>query len=125
MRFSTFGKSIIFYPVKKIEAVIRPHMLDPVQEALKENVKGMTVYEAKGYGRQRGHTEIYRGSEYQIHFVPKVMITIVCEDDEVDNLVRIIQDTARTGKMGDGKVFISNIENAVRLRTDERGEGAI
>ena len=111
--------------MKKIEAIIRPHKLDEVREALGEKVKGITVSEVKGFGRQKGHTEIYRGSEYTIDFVPKLQINIVCQDDEVEGIITLIQKSAETGKIGDGKIFISPVEEVIRIRTNERGEEAV
>ncbi len=111
--------------MKKIEAIIRPHKLDEVREALGEKVKGITVSEVKGFGRQKGHTEIYRGSEYTIDFVPKLQINIVCQDDEVEGIITLIQKSAETGKIGDGKIFISSVEEVIRIRTNERGEEAV
>jgi nitrogen regulatory protein P-II 1 len=112
--------------MKKIEAIIKPFKLNEVKQALsKVGVEGMTVTEVKGYGRQRGHTEIYRASEYTVDFVPKTKIDIVLEDSLVDQAVETIVKTARTGKIGDGKIFISKVEEAIRIRTEERGENAV
>jgi len=112
--------------MKKIEAIIKPFRLNEVKDALHEiGVQGMTVSEVKGFGRQKGHTEIYRGSEYTVDFLPKVKIEIVLADDQIHAAVEAIIKSARTGKIGDGKVFISAIEEAVRIRTDERGEKAV
>lgn len=112
--------------MKKIEAVIKPFKVDEVKEALREiGIEGMTVIEAKGFGRQKGHTEIYRGSEYTVDFLPKIKIEIVTTDERVAEAVGVIIKTAKTGKIGDGKVFVSNIEEIVRIRTEERGEKAI
>ena len=111
--------------MKKIEAIIKPFRLNEVKDALHEiGVQGMTVSEVKGFGRQKGHTEIYRGSEYTVDFLPKVKIEIVLADEQINAAVEAIIKAARTGKIGDGKVFISGIEEAVRIRTDERGEKA-
>ena len=112
--------------MKKIEAVIKPFKLDEVKEALHEvGLQGITVVEAKGFGRQKGHTELYRGAEYVVDFLPKVKIEVVCSDDVVERAVEAIMTAARTGRIGDGKIFISNIEEVVRIRTGERGESAI
>ena len=112
--------------MKKIEAVIKPFKLDEVKEALQEvGLQGITVVEAKGFGRQKGHTELYRGAEYIVDFLPKVKIEVVCEDRLVERAVEAITNAARTGRIGDGKIFVSNIEEAVRIRTGERGEDAI
>ena len=112
--------------MKKIEAVIKPFKLDEVKDALHEvGLQGITVVEAKGFGRQKGHTELYRGAEYVVDFLPKVKIELVCEDDVVERAVEAIVSAARTGRIGDGKIFISNIEQAVRIRTGERGNEAI
>jgi nitrogen regulatory protein PII len=112
--------------MKKIEAIIKPFRLNEVKDALHEiGVQGMTVSEVKGFGRQKGHTEIYRGSEYTVDFLPKVKIEIVLADEQINAAVEAIIKAARTGKIGDGKVFISAIEEAVRIRTDERGEKAV
>jgi nitrogen regulatory protein P-II 1 len=112
--------------MKKIEAIIKPFKMEDVKEALTEiGIEGMTVSEVKGFGRQKGHTEIYRGSEYTVDFLPKVKFEIVVADDRVQRAVETIVDAARTGKIGDGKVFVVPIEQAVRIRTEERGEAAI
>ena len=112
--------------MKKIEAIIKPFKLDEVKEALHEvGLQGITVVEAKGFGRQKGHTELYRGAEYVVDFLPKVKIEVVCEDDVVDRAVEAILTAARTGRIGDGKIFISPIEEVIRIRTSERGEDAI
>jgi nitrogen regulatory protein P-II 1 len=112
--------------MKKIEAVIKPFKLDEVKEALHEvGLQGITVVEAKGFGRQKGHTELYRGAEYVVDFLPKVKIEVVCEDDVVERAVEAIVNAARTGRIGDGKIFVSSIEEVVRIRTGERGEDAI
>lgn len=112
--------------MKKIEAVIKPFKLDEVKEALHEvGLQGITVVEAKGFGRQKGHTELYRGAEYVVDFLPKVKIEVVCDDDVVERAVEAIVGAARTGRIGDGKVFISTVEDAIRIRTGERGEEAI
>ncbi|WP_158745547.1 P-II family nitrogen regulator [Acidisphaera sp. L21] len=112
--------------MKKIEAVIKPFKLDEVKDALHEvGLQGITVVEAKGFGRQKGHTELYRGAEYVVDFLPKVKIEVVCEDDVVERAVEAIVVAARTGRIGDGKIFVSNIEEVVRIRTGERGNEAI
>jgi nitrogen regulatory protein P-II 1 len=112
--------------MKKIEAIIKPFKLDEVKDALAAlGVEGMTVSEVKGFGRQKGHTEIYRGSEYTVDFLPKIKIEIVITDDQVNAAVEAIVKGAKTGKIGDGKVFVSPIENAVRIRTEEKGENAV
>tara|TARA_R110000850_G_scaffold87602_6_gene188285 strand:+ start:3032 stop:3463 length:432 start_codon:yes stop_codon:yes gene_type:complete len=112
--------------MKKIEAIIKPFKLEEVKEALTEaGVHGMTVSEVKGFGRQKGHTEIYRGSEYTVDFLPKVKLEIVVEDGDAGSVVETIVKAASTNKIGDGKVFVSSIEDAIRIRTGERGEDAI
>ena len=112
--------------MKKIEAVIKPFKLDEVKEALQEvGVQGITVTEAKGFGRQKGHTELYRGAEYVVDFLPKVKIEIVIEDGRVEASVEAIQKAARTGRIGDGKIFVLNVEEAIRIRTGETGADAI
>ena len=112
--------------MKKIEAIIKPFKMEDVKEALSEiGIEGMTVTEVKGFGRQKGHTEIYRGSEYTVDFLPKVKFEIVLSDDRVAKAVDTIVSSAKTGKIGDGKVFVLPIESAVRIRTEERGDSAI
>jgi nitrogen regulatory protein PII len=112
--------------MKKIEAVIKPFKLDEVKEALQElGVQGMTVLEAKGYGRQKGHTELYRGAEYVVDFLPKIKIEVVVADDQLAGALEAIQNAARTGRIGDGKIFISEITDVVRIRTGESGAQAI
>ena len=112
--------------MKKIEAIIKPFKLNEVKDALGEvGIEGMTVSEVKGFGRQKGHTEIYRGSEYTVDFLPKVKIEIVLPDAQVTSAVEAIVKAARTGKIGDGKVFVSEVETAVRIRTEEQGERAL
>jgi nitrogen regulatory protein P-II 1 len=112
--------------MKKIEAIIKPFKLDEVKDALAAlGVEGMTVSEVKGFGRQKGHTEIYRGSEYTVDFLTKIKIEVVLTDDLVNGAVEAIVKAAKTGKIGDGKVFVSPIENAVRIRTEEKGEHAV
>ncbi|HTJ53889.1 MAG TPA: P-II family nitrogen regulator [Nitrosospira sp.] len=112
--------------MKKIEAIIKPFKLDEVCEALNEiGIAGLTITEVKGFGRQKGHTELYRGAEYVVDFLPKIKIEIVAEEKLVDNIVDIIVNTARTGKIGDGKIFVTAIEQVVRIRTGETDEAAI
>ncbi len=112
--------------MKKIEAIIKPFKLEEVKDALGEiGIEGMTVSEVKGFGRQKGHTEIYRGSEYTVDFLPKIKIEVVLGDDQLDNAVATIVKAAKTGKIGDGKVFVSNVEEAVRIRTEEKGKAAV
>jgi nitrogen regulatory protein PII len=112
--------------MKKIDAIIKPFKLEDVKEALSEiGVEGMTVSEVKGFGRQKGHTEIYRGSEYTVDFLPKIKIEVVVGDDVVNAAVSAIVKAAKTGKIGDGKVFVSPVENAIRIRTEETGESAV
>ncbi|MEO8351435.1 MAG: P-II family nitrogen regulator [Chthoniobacteraceae bacterium] len=112
--------------MKKIEAIIKPFKMEDVKEALSEiGIEGMTVSEVKGFGRQKGHTEIYRGSEYTVDFLPKVKFEIVVPDDRLQKAVDAIVAAAKTGKIGDGKVFVLPIENAVRIRTEEQGDAAI
>jgi len=112
--------------MKKIEAIIKPFKLDEVKEALHEvGLSGITVTEAKGFGRQKGHTELYRGAEYVVDFLPKVKIEIILADALVEGAVEAIQQAARTGRIGDGKIFISQVEEAIRIRTGETGDDAI
>jgi nitrogen regulatory protein PII len=112
--------------MKKIEAIIKPFKMEDVKEALAEvGIEGMTVSEVKGFGRQKGQTEIYRGSEYTVDFLPKVKFEIVVVDNIVEKAVKAISDSAKTGKIGDGKIFVLPIENAIRIRTEETGENAI
>jgi nitrogen regulatory protein P-II 1 len=112
--------------MKKIEAIIKPFKLDEVKEALHEvGVKGITVTEAKGFGRQKGHTELYRGAEYVVDFLPKVKLEIIIEDSQVERAVEAIQAAAKTGRIGDGKIFVSPVEEVIRIRTGERGPEAI
>ena len=112
--------------MKKIEAIIKPFKLEEVKDALAEvGIEGMTVSEVKGFGRQKGHTEIYRGSEYTVDFLPKIKLEVVISDERLDAAVVAIVKAAKTGKIGDGKVFVSNIEEAVRIRTEEKGESAV
>jgi nitrogen regulatory protein P-II 1 len=112
--------------MKKVEAIIKPFKLDAVKEALASvGVEGMTVSEVKGFGRQKGHTEIYRGSEYTVDFLPKIKIEVVLGESLVDSAVEAIVKAAKTGKIGDGKVFVSPVDNAIRIRTEETGERAV
>jgi nitrogen regulatory protein P-II 1 len=112
--------------MRKIEAIIKPFKLEEVKEALHEvGLKGLTVIEAKGFGRQKGHTELYRGAEYVVDFLPKVKIELVLEDSLVDRAVEAIQRAAHTGRIGDGKIFVSTIDDVIRIRTGERGPDAI
>jgi nitrogen regulatory protein P-II 1 len=112
--------------VNKIEAIIKPFKLDEVKDALNDlGVKGMTISEVKGFGRQKGHTEIYRGAEYVIDFLPKIKIELVVEKEMVSKVVELIQKTARTGKIGDGKIFVLPVDEIIRIRTGERGHEAI
>ena len=112
--------------MKKIEAIIKPFKLDEVKEALNEvGLKGLTVIEAKGFGRQKGHTELYRGAEYVVDFLPKVKIELVIEDNLAERAIEAIQEAAHTGRIGDGKIFVSTIDEAIRIRTGERGAEAV
>jgi len=112
--------------VKKIEAIVRPHKVDDIREALLENgIRGMTLLEVKGIGRQKGHTEMYRGSEYQIDFLPKVKMEVVVPDELAQTAVSTIIKAAKTGEVGDGKIFISTVDEAIRVRTEEVGESAL
>ena len=112
--------------MKKIEAIIKPFKLDEVKEALQEaGIQGITVLEAKGFGRQKGHTELYRGAEYVVDFLPKVKVEVVLEDSMVERAVEAIQQAAHTGRIGDGKIFITSIDEVIRIRTGERGPDAI
>jgi nitrogen regulatory protein PII len=112
--------------MKKVEAIIKPFKLEEVKEALAAlGVEGMTVSEVKGFGRQKGHTEIYRGSEYTVDFLPKIKIEVVLVDNLVEKAVEAIVKAAKTGKIGDGKVFVSSVDNAIRIRTEEKGENAV
>jgi nitrogen regulatory protein P-II 1 len=112
--------------MKKIEAIIKPFKLEEVKDALGEiGIEGMTITEVKGFGRQKGHTEIYRGSEYTVDFLPKIKLELILGNSQVDAAVAAIVKAAKTGKIGDGKVFVSNVEEAVRIRTEEKGEQAV
>ncbi len=112
--------------MKKVEAIIKPFKLDEVKDALnKIGIKGNTVTEVKGFGRQKGHTELYRGAEYVVDFLPKIKIEVVVPDDMVEKVIETIVSTAKTGRIGDGKIFVTKVEEVVRIRTGERGEDAI
>jgi nitrogen regulatory protein P-II 1 len=112
--------------MKKIEAIIKPFKLDEVKDALQEaGMQGITVVEAKGFGRQKGHTELYRGAEYVVDFLPKVKIELVVSDDQLDTAIEAIQSAAKTERIGDGKIFVSDIQQAIRIRTGETGDDAI
>jgi nitrogen regulatory protein P-II 1 len=112
--------------MKKIEAIIKPFKLEEVKDALGEiGIEGMTVSEVKGFGRQKGHTEIYRGSEYTVDFLPKIKLEVVLSDNRLEQAVATIVKAAKTGKIGDGKVFVSSVDEAIRIRTDEKGEAAV
>jgi nitrogen regulatory protein PII len=125
------GQSILPFPtqtnqMKKVEAIIKPFKLEEVKDALAEiGVEGMTITEVKGFGRQKGHTEIYRGSEYTVDFLPKIKLEVVLPDERIDAAIAAIVKAAKTGKIGDGKVFVSKIEDAVRIRTEEKGNTAV
>lgn len=112
--------------MKKIEAIIKPFKLDEVREALAEiDITGMTVLEVKGFGRQKGHTELYRGAEYMVDFLPKVKLDIIVKDEQVEHCIEVITRTASTGKIGDGKIFVTDIERVIRIRTGEENDDAI
>ncbi|MEO5356165.1 MAG: P-II family nitrogen regulator [Nitrospirae bacterium YQR-1] len=112
--------------MKKIEAIIKPFKLDEVKDALNaKGVQGLTMTEVKGFGRQKGHTEVYRGSEYIVDFIPKIKIEVVVDDSMVSNVLEVIEKTAKTGKIGDGKIFVYSVEDAIRIRTGERGSIAL
>lgn len=112
--------------MKKVEAIIKPFKLDDVRESLAEiGITGMTVLEVKGFGRQKGHTELYRGAEYMVDFLPKVKIELVIQDDLLDQVIDVIVETARTGKIGDGKIFVTDVERVIRIRTGEENEEAV
>jgi len=120
------GRSPAEGAMKKIESIIRPHLLDAVKNALQEiGVVGMTVSEVRGFGRQKGHTETYRGTEYKVDFLPKVKIEVAVPDDLAQRVAEVIIETARTGKFGDGKIFVSNLDEVIRIRTGDRGEQAL
>ena len=112
--------------MKKIEAIIKPFKLDEVKDALSQiGIQGLTVYEAKGFGRQKGHTELYRGAEYVVDFLPKVKIEIVVEEELLEAAIECIESSAKTGRIGDGKIFVTSVEKAIRIRTGEKGNEAI
>ncbi|MCK6550569.1 P-II family nitrogen regulator [Myxococcota bacterium] len=112
--------------MKKVEAIIKPFKLDEVREALGEaGIQGVTITEVKGFGRQKGHAELYRGAEYVVDFLPKVKVEVVCTDDMVHQVVETIENAARTGRIGDGKIFVTNVEEVIRIRTGERGPSAV
>ena len=112
--------------MKKVEAIIKPFKLDEVKEALQDiGIQGLSVVEVKGFGRQKGHTELYRGAEYVVDFLPKVKIEVVLSDDQLDNAIDAIMEAAKTDKIGDGKIFVSTIDQAIRIRTGEDGEAAL
>jgi nitrogen regulatory protein P-II 1 len=112
--------------MKKIEAIIKPFKLDDVKDALQQiNIKGMTITEVKGFGRQKGHTEIYRGAEYVIDFIPKVKLELILDDSQVPQVLKTIQESVRTGKIGDGKIFVLPVEEVIRIRTGETGSAAV
>lgn len=112
--------------MKMVEAIVKPFKLDEVKEALtKAGIQGMTVEEVKGFGRQKGHTELYRGAEYSVDFLPKVKIQILVPDEKAAEVVQVITDAAKTGKIGDGKIFVTNVEEVIRIRTGEKGPDAI
>ena len=112
--------------MKKIEAIIKPFKLEPVKEALvRAGIHGMTIQEVKGFGRQKGHQEVFRGAEYTVDFLPNVLISIIVEDNLVDDIVEVVLEEGRTGNIGDGKIIITNVEQIVRIRTGEKGEAAV
>ena len=112
--------------MKKIEAIIKPFKLDEVKDQLNEKgAFGMTVTEVKGFGRQKGHTELYRGAEYTVDFLPKIKLEILVKDDQLEEIIQVIMQAAQTGKIGDGKIFVSDLQDVIRIRTEERGEDAI
>jgi len=112
--------------MKKIEAIVKPFKLDEIKDALQRlNITGMTVSEVKGFGRQKGHTEIYRGAEYQVDFIPKVKLELILDDSQVPQVLKAIQESARSGKIGDGKIFVLPVEEVIRIRTGETGSAAI
>ena len=123
-RYAKNNKDLKF--VKKIEAIIKPFKLDEVKEAIQDvGIQGITVVEAKGFGRQKGHTELYRGAEYVVDFLPKVKVEVVVSDEQLDKTIEAIRNAAQTGRIGDGKIFVSTIEDVIRIRTGESGEEAI
>ncbi len=112
--------------MKKIEAIIRPHLLEAVKDSLQTlGIQGMTISEVRGFGRQKGHTEVYRGSEYKVEFVPKIKLELVLDDEVTEGAIDAITKTARTGKFGDGKIFVFTVDEAIRIRTGEHGEQAV
>ncbi len=112
--------------MKRVEAIIRPHKVDDVREALLEiGIKGMTITEVKGFGRQKGHTEVYRGAEYRVDFLPKIKIELIVADNQVDAAISAIVKSAKTGHVGDGKIFVIPVDDAIRVRTEEAGDGAL
>jgi nitrogen regulatory protein P-II 1 len=112
--------------VRLVVAIVKPHRLDEVKEALRDvGVDGMTITEVEGFGRQRGHTEVYRGAEYQVDFVPKIRVEVLCDDDQVDGIVEAVASAARTGKIGDGKIWVTPVEQLRRIRTGEMGPDAL
>ena len=112
--------------MKKVTAMIKPFKLDDVREALSDiGIQGMTVTEVKGFGRQKGHTEVYRGAEYAVDFLPKIQIDIVLSDDQIERVIEVIIETARTGKVGDGKIFVTPVDQVIRIRTGETGDDAL
>lgn len=112
--------------MKRVEAIIRPHKIDDVREALTEiGIKGMTISEVKGFGRQKGHTEVYRGAEYKVDFLPKIKLELIITDSQVDATISAIVKSAKTGHVGDGKIFIIHVDDAIRVRTEEAGDGAL
>lgn len=112
--------------MKKVEAIIKPFKLDEVKEKLTEiGIRGITITEVKGFGRQKGHTELYRGAEYVIDFIPKIKIEVVLPDDMVDDAIKVIVESAKTGRIGDGKIFVTPVESVIRIRTGETGENAL
>ena len=112
--------------MKKVTAMIKPFKLDDVREALSDiGIQGMTVTEVKGFGRQKGHTEVYRGAEYAVDFLPKIQIDIVLSDDQIERVIEVIIETARTGKVGDGKIFVTQVDQVIRIRTGETGDVAV
>jgi len=122
--YSKNNKDLKF--VKKIEAIIKPFKLDEVKEAIQDvGIQGITVVEAKGFGRQKGHTELYRGAEYVVDFLPKVKVEVVVSDEQLDTTIEAIRNAAQTGRIGDGKIFVSTIDDVIRIRTGESGEEAI
>ena len=123
-RYSKNNKDLKF--VKKIEAIIKPFKLDEVKEAIQDvGIQGITVVEAKGFGRQKGHTELYRGAEYVVDFLPKVKVEVIVADEQLDSTIEAIRNAAQTGRIGDGKIFVSTIDDVIRIRTGESGEEAI